>query len=159
VQREHLATELRRELDWIPLKALRKDRTQRYQSPADLARDMRNYLEGKPLEAGPEATSYRVKKYIRRNKGPVAAAAAVFVALVLGLSGTLWGLDKARIQADRERTARIESEANADEARIAGASALLQAGTVDGMAKLLRECDPSRRGWEWSLQIASCRNP
>jgi serine/threonine protein kinase/WD40 repeat protein len=159
VQREHLATELRRELDWIPLKALRKDRTQRYQSPADLARDMRNYLEGKPLEAGPEATSYRVKKYIRRNKGPVAAAAAVFVALVLGLSGTLWGLDKARIQADRERTARIESEANADEARIAGASALLQAGTVDGMAKLLRECDPSRRGWEWSYLNSQIPTP
>jgi hypothetical protein len=107
-QREHLATELRRELDWIPLKALRKDRTERYQSPADLARDVRNYLEGKPLEAGPESAAYRVKKYIRRNKGAVAASAAVFVALVLGLVGTLWQAREARREATAARQAEAE---------------------------------------------------
>jgi len=40
MDRGDLAIELRRELDWIPLKALRKDRTERYQSPSDLARDV-----------------------------------------------------------------------------------------------------------------------
>src|SRR5262249_22286076 len=47
VESAQLAGELRRELDWIPLRALRKDRTERYGSPADLARDIRNYLEGR----------------------------------------------------------------------------------------------------------------
>ncbi|MCK6478195.1 MAG: serine/threonine protein kinase, partial [Phycisphaerales bacterium] len=104
-QREHLASELRRELDWIPLKALRKDRTERYQSPSDLARDVRNYLAGDPLEAGPESTGYRVKKYIRRNKGPVAAAAAVFVALTAGFGTALWKAEDARRQRDEARLA------------------------------------------------------
>jgi len=80
-----LALELRRELDWIPLKALRKDRKERYATPADMARDIKNYLEGRPLEAGPESAMYRFRKAVRRNKGLVAAGAAVTAALVLGL--------------------------------------------------------------------------
>jgi serine/threonine protein kinase/DNA-binding beta-propeller fold protein YncE len=120
-QREHLATELRRELDWIPLKALRKDRTERYQSPSDLARDVRNYLEGKPLEAGPESAAYRARKYIRRNKGPVAAAAAVVLALVLGLAGTLWQAQTARREARRADERAVEAtEAEAEQRRLAG---------------------------------------
>ncbi len=100
MEREHLARELRRELNWIPLKALRKDRTQRYDTPADLAKDIRRYLDGQPLDAGPESTAYRVKKFARRNKGPVVAATAVIIALAVGFVGVLW---QARIAAGRLR--------------------------------------------------------
>jgi serine/threonine protein kinase len=48
---------LRSELEWIPLKAMRKDREQRYGSASELADDVRNYLDGRPLTAGPERTS------------------------------------------------------------------------------------------------------
>ncbi|MCC6427054.1 MAG: serine/threonine protein kinase [Phycisphaerales bacterium] len=98
--RNALAAELRRELDWIPLKALRKDRVERYQSPSDLARDVRNYLDGKPLEAGPESSGYRIKKYVRRNKGLVAAALVVMLALVAGLGTTLWQRAEVKRQRD-----------------------------------------------------------
>ena len=124
VQREHLATELRRELDWIPLKALRKDRTQRYQSPADLARDVRNYLEGKPLETGPEATSYRVKKCIRRTKGPVAAAGAVLIVLLLGIAATLGMWSVARTEVTNARIAETSARAaEAEQRRLAESEA------------------------------------
>jgi serine/threonine protein kinase len=119
-RREHLASELRRELDWIPLKALRKDRAERYQSPADLARDVRNYLEGKPLEAGPESTGYRVRKYIRRNKRPVAAASAVVLALLLGLAATLGMWSVARTEAMNARRAEgIARTAETEQRRLA----------------------------------------
>jgi serine/threonine protein kinase/Tfp pilus assembly protein PilF/tryptophan 2,3-dioxygenase len=85
-----LARTLRSELEWIPLKAMRKDRAERYDSPADLARDVQNYLEGRALVAAPESTAYRVRKYIRRHRGAVAATMAVFVALVIGLGLATW---------------------------------------------------------------------
>ena len=44
--RERIAGELRRELEWIPLKALRKDRARRYASAESLGADVRRYLEG-----------------------------------------------------------------------------------------------------------------
>jgi eukaryotic-like serine/threonine-protein kinase len=99
--RDALAEQLRRELDWIPLKAMRKDRTLRYQTPSDLARDLHNYLEGKPLEAGPESAAYRLRKFIRRKRGPVLAVSVVILALLLGLAGTLWQAGQATKQAHR----------------------------------------------------------
>jgi len=54
-----LARQLRRELEWIPLKAMRKDRAERYQSAAQLADDIANYLAGASLIAGPLSGFYR----------------------------------------------------------------------------------------------------
>jgi tetratricopeptide (TPR) repeat protein len=83
-----LASLLRSELEWVPLKAMRKERQERYDSPAELARDVENYLEGRPLVAAPESTAYRVRKYVRRNRGFVAATATVLAALVAGIVAT-----------------------------------------------------------------------
>ena len=85
-----LARTLKSELEWIPLKAMRKERKERYDSPTDLARDLENYLEGRPLVAAPESTGYRLRKYIRRNRGFLVAASAVLLALVVGLATTAW---------------------------------------------------------------------
>jgi len=80
-----LTRELRSELEWIPLKAMRKDREERYERPVDLARDIENYLAGQPLVAAPESRAYRVRKFLRRNRTAVRAAAFVVVALAVGL--------------------------------------------------------------------------
>jgi serine/threonine protein kinase/formylglycine-generating enzyme required for sulfatase activity len=71
------------ELAWIPLKALRKEPAQRYQSAMELGADVRNYLEGKPLLAGPESTVYRLRKYARRN--PLRSLAMVGLPLVVAV--------------------------------------------------------------------------
>jgi serine/threonine protein kinase len=63
-----LTRELRSELEWIPLKAMRKERDRRYASPLQLKEDINNYLDGKPLIAGPESRSYKFKKYVTRNR-------------------------------------------------------------------------------------------
>jgi len=83
-----LEWQLRHELEWIPLRALRKDRAERYQTALELADDARRYLDGKPLVAGPESASYRIGKFVRRNRGLVGASAAVAAALVVGAIGT-----------------------------------------------------------------------
>ena len=115
-----LERELRGELEWIPLKAMRKDRSQRYRTPAELAQDVQNYLAGQALIAGPESARYRVAKLVRRNRVPFAAAAAVLAALVAGLTLATVGLVQAKRQtaiaqanaarADRE-AARVRAEA------------------------------------------------
>ena len=81
-----LARRLRSELEWIPLKALRKDRTRRYRSVSELADDVQNYLKGRPLIAGPESTAYRLRKYLGRHRVPVVLTSAITLALIVGLS-------------------------------------------------------------------------
>src|SRR5262249_145090 len=43
-----------------------------------------------PVEACPPSAAYRVRKFVRRNRLPVSAAALVVVALVGGIVGTTW---------------------------------------------------------------------
>jgi len=47
------------------------------------------------VEAGPPSLSYRARKFLRRNKGPVVAATLVFLALIGGIIGTGMGLGEA----------------------------------------------------------------
>lgn len=111
-QREELTRTLRRELDWIPLKAMRKDRSRRYATPEAMAEDIQRYLEDRPIEAAPENKTYLFKKFARRYKGPIAAVSAVAVALVLGVVTSSYFWLQARTEAknasqslERERAA------------------------------------------------------
>lgn len=85
-----LIRDLRTELEWIPLKAMRRDPEQRYRSAAELADDIQNYLDRRPLLAGPESGWYRTQKFLRRHKGSVAAFATMFLLLVAGIVATSW---------------------------------------------------------------------
>jgi len=105
-----LARRLRSELDWIPLKAMRKERSERYRSASELADDIENYLRGVPLLAGPLGPLYRVKKFLRRHAALSAAALAVAVALVLGLAGMTVMYVRAERASAREASARIDAE-------------------------------------------------
>jgi non-specific serine/threonine protein kinase/serine/threonine-protein kinase len=76
-----LARRLRSELEWIPLKAMRKHRCERYRSAAELADDVENYLKGDPLAAGPPTVRYRLGKFLQRNR--ILAASVTVVLIVL----------------------------------------------------------------------------
>jgi len=82
---------LRGDLDWITMKALDKDRARRYDTPAELALDLRRFLKHEPVTARPASTAYRFRKYLRRNRAAVIAASGVFAAcLVAALAGTAY---------------------------------------------------------------------
>ncbi|MBX9627685.1 MAG: serine/threonine protein kinase, partial [Gemmataceae bacterium] len=108
----HLARLVRGDLDWIVMKALEKDRTRRYETANGLAADVGRYLAGEPVAAGPPSAAYRVRKFVRRHRGRVAAAAVVLLALVGGVVGTALGLVRAR---DAEGQARTEAANARDE--------------------------------------------
>src|SRR5262249_35366650 len=63
-----LATLVAGDLDWIVMKALEKDRSRRYDTATGLAQDIERYLTDQPVEAHQPTRTYRLKKFIRRNK-------------------------------------------------------------------------------------------
>ncbi len=81
-----LTKQLRSELEWIPLKAMRKERDRRYASPLELSEDISNYLEHRPLRAGPESVRYRVRKYCERHRAAILAIATITLLLVAGVA-------------------------------------------------------------------------
>jgi serine/threonine protein kinase/WD40 repeat protein len=86
---------VRGELDWIVMKALEKDRKQRYESASAFGADVQRYLHDEPVQACPPSLGYRLRKFVRRHKGPVLAISLVVLALVGGTIGTTWGLIRA----------------------------------------------------------------
>ena len=99
---ERLCRQLRGDLDAILLKGLRKQPSQRYTTAEAFAEDLRRYLAGEPVVAQAESTWYRSKKFFSRHRWGVASAAAVVLALTLGLGAALW---QAHIARRESRTA------------------------------------------------------
>jgi serine/threonine protein kinase len=75
---------VRGDLDWIVIRALEKDRTRRYQTASDLAVDIKRHLDDEPVLAGPPSASYRLHKFIRRNRVAVITFSLVAAALAFG---------------------------------------------------------------------------
>jgi tetratricopeptide (TPR) repeat protein/serine/threonine protein kinase len=96
---------VRGELDWIVMKCLEKDRNRRYETANGLAMDLQRYLTDEPVQACPPSASYRLRKFVRRNRLTVTIAvlAAMFLGIVGGGAGWIF----------RDRAARrtiVESE-------------------------------------------------
>jgi serine/threonine protein kinase len=60
---------VRGELDWIVMKALEKERGRRYESASAFALDVQHFLAGEAVSAVPPSAGYRLRKFVRRNKG------------------------------------------------------------------------------------------
>jgi eukaryotic-like serine/threonine-protein kinase len=76
---------LDRELDWIAMKALEKDRTRRYETVNGLNRDLQRFLQGEPVEAAPPSAAYRIGKILRKYRVWLATAGAFATVLVAGI--------------------------------------------------------------------------
>jgi len=138
-----LESQLRRELEWIPLKALRKDRHERYRSASELADDVGNYLAHRPLIAGPESAAYKARKFVRRNKVAVAAAAVVAASLITATSVSVWFGVSEREQRAEAVTQRGIADANAAKE----AKARTRAKAINAfVTKSLQASDPKASG-------------
>jgi non-specific serine/threonine protein kinase/serine/threonine-protein kinase len=88
--RARLPKLLHGELDWITMKALEKDRTRRYETVNGLARDLQRYLEGEPVEAGRPTATYRLRKFARKHRLWLSAAAAFTALLAAAVVVSSW---------------------------------------------------------------------
>ncbi|MBL9030967.1 MAG: serine/threonine protein kinase [Phycisphaerae bacterium] len=143
IEPKRLGTIARGELDWIVMKALEKDRARRYDSAQGLASDIGRYLFNEAVLAAPPGRVYRLRKFVRRHRGPVVGSALVAAALVLGVIGTTAGLVDARRQkqaAEHARTGEAQQRALA-ETRLAEAEA-----TVAFLDEMLGAANPQAQG-------------
>jgi tetratricopeptide (TPR) repeat protein len=105
---------VRGDVDWIVMKALEKDRTRRYETAAGLAADIERFLQGDLVEACPPSAAYKFRKFARRNRGLLAAAAVIAIVLVVtsvvstSLAVSAFrAADRVQIQTGLERTAEV----------------------------------------------------
>jgi serine/threonine protein kinase len=111
-----LCKRVRGEIDWIVMKCLEKDRSRRYETVDGLARDLERYLHDEPVEACPPSACYRLRKFARKYRMPMAVAAGLAVLLV-GIAVTSWQAVRLRWAEQRlqfRRDATLTEQAMAD---------------------------------------------
>ncbi len=74
------------DLDNILLHALEKEPTRRYETVDQFADDIERYLSDEPVRARPSTMGYRLKKFVQRRSGLVAAAAAIALTMAAGVA-------------------------------------------------------------------------
>src|SRR5262245_20854503 len=119
---DRLNKDVRGELDWIVMRCLDKDRNRRYETASSLALDIERYLDDEPVQACPPSTSYRFRKFARRNKAAIAVAAVALSMLLLGvvglaISNRLIAAERAQAEAERKRADQEAMNARTQAAR------------------------------------------
>jgi serine/threonine protein kinase/tetratricopeptide (TPR) repeat protein len=90
-----LVSLLRGDLATIVAKCLNPRPQDRYPSVEALVVDLQRYLAGRPILARPQTTTYRLAKFVRRNRRSVIAAAVVVPALLLMAGYAGWRQEQA----------------------------------------------------------------
>ncbi|MBN2559694.1 MAG: protein kinase [Phycisphaerae bacterium] len=165
------------DIETIVLKALEKDRARRYQSAADLVRDIGHYLNDEPIEAKRDSGWYVLKKTIRRYRVLVAIIAA-FVGLVAASSVALLFMygkqGELLVEVSRQRAVAAEARYRAEEreqtaqrylyaAHINLAQQAWDAGNIPRVIELLdvhRPADDQEdlRSLEWYVMWRLCHS-
>jgi eukaryotic-like serine/threonine-protein kinase len=98
------------DLDVLCLTAMHKDVQRRYRTVEALIRDIDHLLRGEPLEARPDALTYRLSKFARRNWKPLSVVILAVAALIALVIFYTVRLEHARDEALAEaaRTQRIQ---------------------------------------------------
>jgi tetratricopeptide (TPR) repeat protein len=105
------------DLDDILLMALRKEPSLRYGSVEHFAEDIRNHLEGRPVNASKGSWNYRAEKFVARHRVGVAATTAIVLALAAGVGATVREARIARKQAEIASTQQARAEKRFNDVR------------------------------------------
>ncbi len=138
---------LSRDVDAICLKALEKDRERRYASAAELAADLRRFLEDEPVTARAPSMLYVLGKQVRRHRALTALAALALASLAA------FAVQSRRFALDSRAEARA---ANIERGRVLAAFDKLALAEEALWAQ--HEAQPDARS-EWALMELYARHP
>ncbi|HTL51579.1 MAG TPA: serine/threonine-protein kinase, partial [Planctomycetota bacterium] len=113
------------DLETITLKALQKERSQRYANAEAFAEDLRRLREGEPILARPQGLLYRTYKFVEKHRLQLSVAGLVTVFFLILLGSVIWrGIQKERADRDtieqqlvdlqKERAAREKKDRELD---------------------------------------------
>ncbi|HKI19731.1 MAG TPA: protein kinase, partial [Isosphaeraceae bacterium] len=157
-----------RALEAVCLKAMALRPQDRYASAADLATEIERWLADEPVLAFQEPALARLARWSRRHKPVVAAATALLLSMVAGLSGTVVLLEREQRNTDAQRRVAVmqrsvavaksaEAMEKAESLRRREAINLVNLAyreyLDDNVAladKLLDRCPSDLREWEWA---------
>ncbi len=101
-----LSRHVRGEVDWVIMRAMAKERHQRYPTADAMAEDLERLLTGLPVAASPVGPVYRLRKMAQRYRIQVVASLILLIMVIgFGIAGTWLAMRAERARQDAEREA------------------------------------------------------
>jgi WD40 repeat protein/serine/threonine protein kinase len=152
------------DLETVVLKAIAREPVQRYQSAADLAEDLKLYLEDRPIRARRATSAERLWRLARRNPSVTVLLLALFAALIAGTGGVVWKWREAEHRKNQADAAEHVAASRADEMErnlyfhtLALAHQEWLGGNPRRAERLLDDWTGYRGDWEWRYIRRLCR--
>jgi serine/threonine protein kinase/WD40 repeat protein len=155
-----------RDLETVVLKAIARDPAHRYQTPAEMAADLKRFVEDRPVRARRVSNAERLWRWCHRNPLPASLVAGLLLVFLAGFAGVFWQWRVAesaredemsqRGRADRLRQGAEAARDAADQARAVSEKSQAAAEAETYLA-LLSEVRALRAGHEpgWRDQALS----
>jgi WD40 repeat protein/tetratricopeptide (TPR) repeat protein len=142
-----------RDLETVVLKAIARDPAHRYQTPGEMADDLKRFVEDRPVRARRIGNAERLWRWGRRNPLPAGLLAGIVLVFLTGFTGMFWQWREAEVarqhekgQHDRAEEARQGAEKARDEAEQSRAAA--EAETYHAVLSEVRALRAGRQpGW------------
>jgi serine/threonine protein kinase len=135
-----------RDLETIVMKAVAREPAHRYQTPRDMADDLRRFLRNKPIAARQANYLERSQRWCRRNPVVAGLSAALFVVLVASFLSVVW----LWLDAEEQRRLSESGEIKAREDRDTAVDALKEGREQRAAAVAARK--ESQRAIEAAIQ-------
>ncbi len=105
---------LHQELEAILLKALSRNRDDRYSSAGSLSSELRRFLDGDPISAAPATTIYFLKKRLQKHKVAVSLSLAAMLTVVAGTIFYVYSLNAERANTEEQRKIAVAKARDAE---------------------------------------------
>src|SRR5204863_1818726 len=79
-----------RDLETVVLKAIARDPAHRYQTPTEMAEDLKRFVEDRPVRARRASEAEKLWRWCRRNPLPASLLAGIVLVFLAGFVGVFW---------------------------------------------------------------------
>jgi formylglycine-generating enzyme required for sulfatase activity/serine/threonine protein kinase len=114
VRPRKLNPDVPRDLETVVLKAIARDPAHRYQTPAEMAEDLKRFVEDRPVRARRVSEAEKLWRWCRRNPLPAGLLGGIVLVFLAGFAGVFWQWRVAETQKGialgKEQEARQEAE-------------------------------------------------
>jgi serine/threonine protein kinase len=100
-----------RDLETVVLKAIARDPAHRYQTPAEMAEDLKRFVEDRPVRARRISTAEQFWRWCRRNPLPAGLLAGIVLVFLAGFVGVSWQLRQTEAARQDEKNQRGRADA------------------------------------------------
>jgi hypothetical protein len=100
-----------RDLETVVLKAIARDPAHRYQTPAEMAEDLKRFVEDRPVRARRVSDTEKLWRWCRRNPLPASLLAGMVLVFLAGFAGVFWQWREAEAARKDEKSLRGQADA------------------------------------------------